>query len=288
MGTGNNGYFPSMKGIIFILSVIIIHRKLNHLIIKLTLPFFFFFSFFSVKTGKAQSWQFGIKGGLSLPNLTSAGGASDVSRGYKTISGPDFALFADYKLSDKFFLEADLEWSTQGGQKSGLQTIPAIPDLAQYFPPGTQYLYANFTSTVRLQYLMLPVMLKYTMNLGKSGKWRLYVDGGIFGGLLMTAIASASGSSKVYLDKEQTQPLGSLAVNFDSTGNIKNQLHEGNFGIEGNLGLLYQSSSMALFMEAGGNYGFIDLQKNSQNGINHTGALIFRIGVLFQSSKRVN
>jgi hypothetical protein len=252
------------------------------LTIKLTLPFFFILSFFSTSTVLAQNWQFGIKGGLSLPNLSSAGGASDVSKGYKTISGPDFALFADYKLSQKFSLEADLEWSTQGGQKSGPQTIPAIPDLAQYFPPGTQYLYANFTSTVRLQYLLLPVMLKYTLDLGNSGAWKLYVDGGVFGGLLMTANASASGSSKVYLDKEQTQPIGSVSVNFDSTGNIKNQLHHGNFGIEGNLGILYQFKSTAIFAEAGGNYGFIDLQKNSQNGINHTGALIFRIGILFR------
>jgi hypothetical protein len=229
----------------------------------------------------SQNWDFGIKGGLSLPNLTSAGGASDVSKGYKTISGPDFALFTDYKLSDKFSLETDLEWSTQGGQKSGPQTIPAIPELAQYFPPGTQYLYASFTSTVRLQYLMLPLMLKYTIDPGESGHWKLYVAGGIFGGMLMNANASASGSSNIYLDKEQTQPLGSVTVNFDSTGNIKSQLHQGNFGVEGNLGLLYQFNYTALFAEAGGNYGFIDLQKNSQNGINHTGALIFRIGLMF-------
>ena len=265
-----------------------IYRKTNHWTAKLIPLLFFIISFFSVETGQAQSWQFGIKGGLSLPNLTDVGGVTDVSRGYKTISGPDFALFADYKLSSRFSLEMDLEWSTQGGQKSGLQTIPAIPDLSQYFPPGTQFLYANFTSTVRLQYLMLPVMLKYTMDLGSSGRWKLYVDGGVFGALLLTANASASGSSKVYLDKKQTQPLSSAVVNFDSTGNIKNQLHQGNFGIEGNLGLLYQFSSVSVFTEAGGNYGFIDLQKNSQNGINHTGALIFRFGLLFPFSKRAD
>lgn len=258
-----------------------IYRKTNLWTAQFTLPLFILLSFFSVKTGQAQSWQFGIKGGLSLPNLTAAGGVSDVSQGYATISGPDFALFADYKFSEKFSLETDLEWSTQGGQKSGLQTIPAIPDLAQFFPPGTQFLYADFTSTVRLQYLMLPVMLKYTMDLGSSGRWRLYVDGGVFGALLMTANASASGTSKVYLDQEQTKPLGSALVDFDSTGNIKNQLHQGNFGIEGNLGLQYQFNSMAVFAEAGGNYGFVDLQKNSQSGINRTGALLFRIGWLF-------
>jgi len=126
---------------------------------------------------------------------------------------------------------------------------------------------------------MLPVMLKYKMNLGGSGDWKLYADGGVFGGLLMTADASANGTSKVYLDKEQTQPIASVSVKFDSTGSIKNQLHQGNFGIEGNIGLLYQINSMGIFAEAGGNYGFIDLQKNSLNGINHTGALVFRIGL---------
>ncbi len=246
--------------------------------VKPTRAFLIILLFIINATVHAQVLQYGFKGGLSLPNLSSAGGASEVSRGYKTISGPDFAVFAEYYLSEKFSLETDLEWSTQGGQKSGPQTIPVIPELAQYFPPGTQYLYANFKSTVRLDYLLLPVMIKYTMKLGSSENWKFYVDGGFFGGLLLSANASASGSSKVYLDKEQTLPLGSLSVNFDSTGNIKNQLHKGNFGIEGNIGLLYQCRATAIFAEAGGNYGFIDLQKNSQNGINHTGALIFRVG----------
>jgi Outer membrane protein beta-barrel domain len=243
-------------------------------------------SFYSENCG-AQNFQLGFKGGLSLPNLTSSGG-SDVSRGYKTISGPDFALVSDYTLSEKFSLETSLEWSTQGGQKSGLQTIPASPELAQYFPPGSdaQYLYANFTSTVRLQYLMLPVLLKYNINLGVSGHWKLYVDGGIFGGLMLSAKASASGSSKVFFDKNETQQVGHVTVLFDSTGDIKNQLHKGNFGIEGNLGLLYQSNSLSVFAEGGGNYGFIDLQKESQNGINHTGAFIFRIGILISLRRK--
>ena len=243
--------------------------------------FFLFLSFLAVETSHAQNLQWGIKGGLSLPNLSSAAGASDVSKGYKTISGPDFAVVADYRIVEKISIEAGLEWSTQGGQKSGLQTIPASPDLAQYFPPGSnaKYLYANFTSTVRLQYLMLPVLLKYSLGLDNSGHWKLYWDGGIYGGLLVTAKASAAGSSKVYYDKQETQRVGTATVIFDSTGDIKNQLHKGNFGIEGNLGVLYQFSSTSVFAEAGGNYGFIGLQKNNQNGINHTGALIFRIGI---------
>jgi hypothetical protein len=109
----------------------------------------------------------------------------------------------------------------------------------------------------------------------------LYGDGGIFGGLLITARASAAGTSKVYYDKDETDQAGSISVTFDSTGSIKNQLHKGNFGIERNAGVLYHSKSISYFMEAGGNYGFINLQKNTKNGINYTGALIFRIGLLY-------
>jgi hypothetical protein len=136
---------------------------------------------------------------------------------------------------------------------------------------------------------MLPVLLKYSVNLGSSGRWKLYADGGIFGGLLVRAKASAAGSSKVYYDKEESRPLSSQTVIFDSAGDIRNQLHKGNFGIEGNLGLLYQFNSISVFAEGGGNYGFVDLQTNNQNGVNHTGALIFRIGIfisLRENAKR--
>lgn len=243
---------------------------------------FFNLLLFGAFKANSQNIKIGIKGGLSLPNLSSSGG-SDVSKGYKTISGPDFGLVVDYTVTKKVSIETGIRWSTQGGQKSGLQTIPASPELQQYFPPGSNvhFLYANFSSTVRLQYLMLPVLIKYSIVLDKAGHWKLYGDGGVFGGLLITARASAAGTSKVYYDREETNQAGSVSVTFDSTGSIKNQLHKGNFGIEGNIGVLYHSKSISYFMETGGNYGFINLQKNTSNGINYTGALIFRIGLFY-------
>jgi hypothetical protein len=243
---------------------------------------FFITSLFTTSNGISQNFKLGIKGGLSFPNLASSGG-SDVSEGYKTISGPDVGLIVEYRIAKNLFLESGLEFSTQGGQKSGLQTIPASPDLARYFPPGSnvQFLYANFASAVKLQYLMLPVLIKYTMDMDDAGHWRLYWDGGVFGGLLITANASAKGTSRVYYDKGETSQVSSVAVQFDSTGNIKNQLNNANFGIQGNVGGLYHINSISYFIEAGGNYGFINLQKNSKNGNNYTGALIFRIGLLY-------
>jgi len=54
-----------------------------------------------------------------------------------------------------------------------------------------------------------------------------------------------------------------------------------NFGIQGNVGGLYHLKSMSYFLEAGGNYGFINLQKENVNGTNYTGALLFRMGILW-------
>jgi hypothetical protein len=250
-------------------------KKISSLII-------FIFFLFLCSEGISQNIKLGIKGGLSLPNLSSTGG-SDVSKGYKTISGPDLGLVIDFTIAQNVSMETGLEWSTQGGRKTGLQTIPASPELEQFFPPGSnvQFLYANFTSTVRLQYLMLPVLIRYTMDLDHPGRWKIYWDGGLFAGLLITANASASGTSKVYYDKQETNQVGSVAVQFDSTGDIKRQLHKGNFGIEGNVGLSYNLKFISYFFEAGGNYGFINLQKNEKNGINYTGALIFRVGLAY-------
>jgi hypothetical protein len=246
-------------------------------------------SLFATSNGISQNIQLGIKGGLSFPNLASSGG-SDVSKGYKTISGPDVGLVVEYRMAKNLFLESGLEFSTQGGQKSGFQTIPASPELTRYFPSGSnvQFLYANFTSAVRLQYLMLPVSIKYTMDMDDAGHWKLYWDGGVFGGLLITANASAAGTSRVYYDKAEINQVSSVAVQFDSTGNIKNQLHDANFGIQGNVGGLYHIKSISYFIEAGGNYGFINLQKNSRNGNNDTGALIFRIGLLYDLDSKKN
>ena len=253
------------------------------------LLFILFFIFTSANTD-AQKIQLGFKAGLSLPNLSSGGfDSAGVSSGYHSISGPDFAIFGDYKLNEKLSIEAGMEWSTQGGEKSGLQTIPAS-DFSQLFPPGTdiQYVYANFTGNVRLQYLMFPLQVKYRLNLGDESNWYVYAEGGIFGAYLVNAKASAYGTSKIYYDPEETMPLSQVEVSFDSTGNIRSELHRGNFGVVANLGILYQMNDLSFFAEAGGNYGFINLQKDVQNGVNHTGALVFRAGVMFSLGYKAN
>ncbi len=73
--------------------------------------------------------------------------------------GPEFGVFAEFRMSDLFSIEPMVEYSSQGGKKNGLQAFPVPPDLAAMFPPGQvpTYLYANFNSEAKINYLMIPI-----------------------------------------------------------------------------------------------------------------------------------
>jgi len=232
---------------------------------------------------EAQNFALGVRGGISIPNLTAGGGTDNpLNTGYSSRSGQDAGIFAEFKFSKLFSLQAMAEYSGQGGKKDGFQafTPPAI--LSPMFPPGQvpQYLYANYNSEAKLNYLMIPVLAKFGWDFGKS-PWRIYVDAGPFIGFLLSAKQVTSGESQLYTDPsgQQALPLGQQS--FANTQDIKNQLHSTNFGIEGNVGLNYRFGPNNIFIEGGGNYGFLNIQKGSQNGKNNTGAATADLGYRF-------
>ena len=53
-------------------------------------------------------------------------------------------------------------------------------------------------------------------------------------------------------------------------------------GISGRLGLDYKLVGGSIFLEAGGNYGLIDIQKGNVNGKNKTGAAVVDLGYQFR------
>ena len=235
----------------------------------------------------AQNVTLGIRGGISIPNL-SAGGSNEtpLNTGYSSRSGPEVGVFAEFRFSDLFSLQPMLEYSAQGGKKDGLQAFATPPQLAQEFPPGAAptYLYANYNSTAKLNYLMLPVLAKFGWNF-KDSPLRFYADAGPFFGYLIYAKQVTSGSSNFYTDPGGTQPLPGGSQSFDNTQDIKDQLHKANFGIEGNIGLAYKLKKSYFFIEGGGNYGFLNIQKGTANGKNNTGAATATIGYAFSIGK---
>ncbi len=233
----------------------------------------------SANTIFGQSLWLGAKGGISIPNLTAGGSnGNPLNTGYSSRIGPNLALSAEYAVSKLFSIEAMIEYSSQGGKKNGFQAFPSGMEQPPYF-------YANFKSEAKLNYLMLPVLAKFGFDLGGSAL-RLYIDAGPFVGLLVSAKQVTSGSSLIYADPAGTQPVSQEEQSFDNKDDIKDQLHKGNFGIEGNLGLAYTfNHNNRIFIEGGGNYGFLNIQKGDANGKNQAGAGTVRVGYAFGFGK---
>jgi hypothetical protein len=235
----------------------------------------------------AQNTALGFRGGISIPNLTSSGSDQNpLNTGYGSRLGPEFSLFAEFKLSDVFSIQPMIQYSSQGGKKNGMQALAVPPNLVAYFPPGTAptYLYANYNSEAKLNYLMIPVLVKYGHGFNES-PFRIYLDAGPFVGFLVSAKQVTSGQSEIYLDAAGQEPLPIGSQSFDNTTDIKDQLNTTNFGIEGNIGLNYAFGQNNIFFEVGGNYGFLNIQKGSANGKNNTGAATMVLGYSYWLDK---
>lgn len=246
---------------------------------------------FCATKASAQQIDLGARGGISIPNLTAGGSEENpLNKGYKSRQGPDFGIFGEYHFSKLFSVEAMINYSSQGGKKDGLQAFPLTPDQAAQLqaagvPAGTKYLYANFESQAKLNYLMVPILAKFGWNLGPKSPLRLYVDAGPFFGFLLSGKQVVTGGTQpLYMDDKGTIKLP-VSQNFDNTVDIKDQLNTFNFGVSGNVGLAYLFGRNQVFVEGGGNYGFLNIQKGSANGKNNTGAATASIGYAYRIKK---
>jgi hypothetical protein len=241
---------------------------------------------FSLNTN-AQSFSLGARGGISIPNLTASGNnQTPLSTGYSSRLGADAGIFAEYKFTKLFSLQLMLQYSEQGGKKNGLQAFTTPDALKAMYPEGQapQYLYANYNSESKLNYLMVPLLAKCGWNI-KNTAWRIYIDAGPFVAFLLSAHQVTSGSSQFYTDATGQNALPTGTQSFDNTSDIKDQLHTANFGIEGNLGISYHLGHGNIFIEGGGNYGFLNIQKNAADGKNNTGAGTVAIGYCYSFGK---
>jgi hypothetical protein len=220
----------------------------------------------------------GIKAGLSIPNLTSGNSANPINKGYGSRLGPDASIQAEFHLSRRFSIQPEIQYSSQGGKKDGNQAFSVPPELAAMFPPGQapSYLYANYKSTAKFNYLMIPILAKFHFILRNN--WDVYAAVGPFVSFVLNAKNITSGTSTIYLDEQHTQPMPIGEQSFDRTENIKKDLHSANAGIDGLVGLAYHFKNSSVFVEGGGNYGFVKIQKGDVNGQNNTGAAVAVVG----------
>lgn len=228
----------------------------------------------------AQDITIGAKGGFGIPNLSAGATQNPVNAGYSSRFGPDFGIYGEYHFSNSISFTLEVEYSSQGGQKNKFQAYTVSPEMAAAV--GSPYLYADFKSEAKINYLLLPLMVRYNWNRGNSGNTKYYAAVGPFAGFLLNAHQITSGSSIIYLDAGKSMPLTTNPQSFDATTNIKSDLYGFNLGVEGYIGISQNIlENHALFLELGANYGFLSIQKQKVNGKNYTGAAVLSLGYAY-------
>ncbi len=256
--------------------------------------------FCCITTANSQNIKYfaGIKSGFCIPNLTAGSISTPLSEGYSSRIGYYGGIIGEIQPGKWFSIRTEINYSAQGGKRNGLQALP-VPDemqmLWQILPlfgvNPDEYMYADIKSDAILNYLEIPVMAKANINLIRG--IHLYMQAGPYLGILVNAKNITSGTSAIYIDKdgsvtvdevfEQAEvPTSVGEQSFDHTEVINSDVHRLNVGGQGALGFDIAMRSGKLFIEGGGNYGFLPIQKDKANGTNHTGAGTVTVGYLHQ------
>lgn len=261
--------------------------------------FIFFFAICNIVSAYSQSGRYyaGVKIGLGIPNLTAGSKSTPLSEGYSSRLGIYSGIVAEFQTNNWFGLRAEINYSSQGGKREGMQALPLSAEMEQLWQmlpdfgiiPGG-YMYVDIKSEAILNYLEIPVMAKSTFGIGS--RINFFLQAGPYVGLLLNAKNLTSGSSSIYIDKAGTLPVDAIlqqaqippigVQSFDHTEDIFADIHRFNIGGQGAIGFELILNSGKLFIEGGGNYGFIPMQKDDVNGNNNTGAGTVTTGYLFQ------
>lgn len=247
----------------------------------------------------AQSDGFfaGVKAGFGIPNLTAGSQSTPLSIGYSSRLGFYGGVIGEFQTKGRFGIRAEINYSSQGGKREGLQALPVTAELeplwqmlTQLNVPHDNFMYARIKSEAILNYLEIPVMAKYSFSLGS--RLSFYLQAGPYMGVMLNSRNITSGSSSIYVDSKGEVPVDGIlqqaqlppigVQSFDVDKDVTSDIRRINVGGEAAAGFGLIVGSGKFFVEGGGNYGFVPVQKSSVNGNNNTGAGTVTVGYLFQ------
>jgi hypothetical protein len=268
----------------------------------------------------AQNVTFGVRGGVNLSNMMPVGEATPLNDGFSMRTAPNWGIFTELQVNPTVSFRLGVEYSGLGGIKEGVQAFPTmrlINDIGMGIGFGMteetmlglgilalslpQNYYANVNTTVKFDYIKVPLLAQFGTNIGASS-WRVYANAGPFVSFILSANQVSSGVSRLHTNNTQEQTLWSAVeatgfadivldafptiktilndpVNFGTT-DITGEMRSANFGVSGNIGIRYQHNRHNFFIEAGGSYGLLRVQQND-NGGNRLGALSVVLGYSF-------
>jgi hypothetical protein len=213
-----------------------------------------------------------VHGGLSIPDIR--GSQTDIySRNFTSREGPYFGLTLEKTVTPLFSIVAQLNFTSQGGKRSGMQ--PITMDIGMPLPPDT-ILYGNFHNETILDYLEVPVLGRFSFG---HGRLRFFLNAGPYVGVLLRAKAVTKGSSLIYMDEAGTIPIIDTPVSFDAKTNVKDSLKSTNIGLYGGGGLRYSLGPGDLIFEAHFQLGLTTIQRDiATSGQSQTGAVVISLG----------
>src|SRR5690554_2737071 len=265
--------------------------------IKYTLLLSLSFCFFAAMSSSQNKLFLGLKGGLSIPSLQAGESENVWNKNYQSRVGPYYGLVAEIPLSKYFSLQPEIMFAAQGGKRKGIQpmTIPEdyVDVFQQVFNTDKDYLFANLNTTSKINYLQIPIQLKFAYPIAFDGKLNFIAQFGPYVGYMLQAKQIVESKNlHVYFDEEGKEEIPQVLVkeffgaSIDTTINSYPELHHFNFGIQGGVGFAYFFKNSQVFIEGGGNYGFLYLQKDDSHGKNNIGAGTINIGYLINVRKK--
>ena len=184
----------------------------------------------------AQEVKYGAKAGLNMSNLAGDVENADMKVGFQ-IGG-----FAEIKISDKFSVQPELLFSTQGAKSE----TASADEFGTY----------NEKETLRLNYLNIPIMAKFYAS------EKFYVEAGPQIGFLLSAESEYEASGTDFTGE---------SFNESATTDVKEFTNSTDFGL--GLGLGYNFTEN---IGAGLRYtaGLSDIYKDSDGKVNNSNIAI--------------
>lgn len=220
-------------------------------------------------------FHIGARTGINIPALN---GNNEQTGEYNSRLDIYGGLFVNFRINSSLYLQPEVNFSPQGGKRKGMQPVP--PDVIRKLNlvPGTT-LYANIKSTILLNYIEIPVLVK--LILGE--KFRYYEYLGPYIAFLTEAKTIRSGYSQLFLDSKGVIPLmvnGSpSSLSFNNETDINSNVKTINTGFQGGLGLEYPLGPGIIFLEGRAIIGVTNIQTHPGSyGRNQTSSLAFTAG----------
>jgi hypothetical protein len=222
----------------------------------------------------------GARGGITIPDIRGAAG-DPFSEGFRSRRGPFLGLSAELALAPHFSLVAELNYTSQGGKKDGMQIItPSLLPTALPLPSGMR-LYADFSNESVLDYVEVPLLAR----LGFGNRVRWYVNAGPYVGFLVRARALTAGTSVFYLDENGTVPLvippatAPLPFDMEADTDVRNSLKDMNVGVCGGAGVMIPAGPGDLVIDARFQLGLTVIQRDiEKTGEGRIGAAVISAG----------